>query len=97
MEDSPADVGLRFGARPYCHGLQDGFAALANDAIWIRHDKPRFVGRIRVEIQNAARKHVGRDDVEHTLGLIDPLTLQPQEWQPLARPIPASPTVSPTV
>ena len=83
MKHAPAGIGLRLGAGPHGHGLRHGLAVLPKEAVRIGHHKPGFIRRIRFQIQNAARKHVGRDDVKHTLVLVDPFALQTQQWQPL--------------
>ena len=82
MEDPAAREGLRFGARSHRHGLGRGVAALPADAVRVRHHEPGFILRIGFQVQNASREHVRRDDVEHTLVLIDSFALEAQERQP---------------
>ncbi len=83
MKHSPAGIGLRFGARPYRHGLGYGLTVLPNEAVRIRHHKASIIFRIGLQIQNAACKHIGRNHVKHTLVLVDSFALKTQQWQPL--------------
>jgi len=76
---SPVGIALRFGARSHRHCLN----ALPQEAIGIRHHKSSLILGVGLQIQNAACKHVGRDDVKHTLVLVDSFALQTQQWQPL--------------
>src|SRR6185436_2815160 len=76
------------GTRP--HG--DGLCRVRrgpSDAVGIREDEARFVGSVRLEVEDAAREHVRRDQVPRIL-LIDPLALQPQQREallPVAGPL----------
>src|SRR5260370_14747968 len=78
MKHAPTSVRLRFGPRPHGHGLSHGLTVLPQKAIRIRHDKSSFIRRIGLQIENAARKHVWRDDVKDALVLVDSLALQTQ-------------------
>ena len=83
MED--AATGIRLWLRSRAHG-HDSLRWPA-DALRIRHDEARLVRRVGLEIEDAAREHVRRDDVHARLG-VDPLALEPQQRQrrlPLAR------------
>lgn len=81
MKYSPSRVGLRFGPRSHHHGLGYGPSGLAGQAVWIRHNEPSLIFCIGLQIQDAAREHIRRDDVEDTLILVDPFALQAQKGQ----------------
>ena len=53
------------------------------EAIGIGQDKASLIRSVRLQIQDAAGKHVGRDHVEDALRLVDLLALQPEKRQPL--------------
>ena len=85
VKHAPGGVRLWLGARAQRHGLRDGVSGLPGESIGIGHHKSRFVGGVWLQIQNAARKHVRRDHIEHTVGLVDSLPLQPQQRERTTR------------
>src|SRR5262249_28279260 len=69
-------AGGRFGLGPRVDGNR--FLRITGHAVWIGEHKSRFVRRVGLEIENAAGKHVRRDDIE-LKAVVDVLALQPEE------------------
>ena len=76
MKNPAAFIGLWFRSGANCN---DASAFTAN-SIGIRHDELCLVRRIRIEIQDAACKHVGSNDI-HLGRLINPFTFQTEKGQ----------------
>ena len=76
MKDAAALVGLGLGSG----ADRDHAAAFAANSIGIGHHELCFVCRVRFEIQDAAGKHVGSNDID-LRRLIDAFALQPQHRQ----------------
>jgi hypothetical protein len=56
----------RHGLRTRAHGHDPGGVGRGTvDAVGIGHDEARLVGGTRLQIQDAAGKHVRRDEIEH--------------------------------
>ena len=73
-----AATGIRLRLWPGAH--RHDSAPFALHAIWIGHRQPDFIRRARLEIEHAAGKHVGRNQIDARLG-VDPFALQTEERQ----------------